>query len=288
MSIEERYNFARIQAQALGSSILGYYNEVLYRNKIKDKGIRNFPTEADLQASKLISDAIAGNKLTRNDAVISEESYHDSEYIVNTIENSEYVWTVDPLDGTLNFAYGFPYFCVSLGLLKNREPVLGVIYNPPTQELYCAQKGQGAVTLDLRNGSRRPLKLESSKSELADCMVMTHLSGKPDARRAMLGVMDQMMERCRYMRMLGSGQMALVSLALGQFDIFFNYKTHIWDIVPGFVILSEAHGYVCTSMNGRSLWDYRSRGIIAASNPAIGQKFKDFIKSELKREFPRY
>ena len=286
--LEARYNFARIQAHSLGSTILGYFNEMLYRNEVRERAVKNFPTKADIRANRMILEAIEKDSRTVNDGIVSEESIKDVKSIEKTIENSEFVWVIDPLDGTLNFAYGFPFFCVSLGLIRNRTPVLGVIYNPTTQELYCGRQGYASECFDLRSGIKRTLELKSKKSKLEDCIVMSHLSGLPEPRRKMISVLDQLMESCRSVRMLGSGQMALVSLALGQFDIFFNYQTNVWDIVPGYVILKGAGGYATSTLEVADGWDWKSQGILAASNSVIGEKFREFMYAKFKSDFPTY
>lgn len=283
-----RYEFAKVQAQSLGSTILGYFNEVLHRNEVRDRAVKNFPTKADIRANEMIIDKIRNDTLIKGDGIISEESIKDLESVERIIEESEFVWIIDPLDGTLNFAYGFPFFCVSIGLIRNKEPVLGVIYNPSTQELYCGRRGFASECFDLKSGTKRLLELKSGKSKLEDCIVMSHLSSNRGTRKKTIAVLDQLMENCRSVRMLGSGQMALVSLALGQFDIFFNYQTHIWDIVPGYVILKGAGGYATSSLEEDNKWNWKSQGILAASNSKIGEEFRKFLYSELKRNFPTY
>jgi myo-inositol-1(or 4)-monophosphatase len=287
--LERRYNFAKSQAQFLGSTILGYFNEVLYQNDVRDRAVRNFPTQADKRANNIVVNAIQHDSVTREDGIVSEESMEDIEGLRKTIESSEFVWIIDPLDGTLNFAYAFPFFCVSLGLLREGQPVLGIIYNPTTQELYCGRKGRTSECFDLSTGTKRTLELNSSKKLLEDCVVMTHLSiSNREARNKTISILDRLIHNTRGVRMLGSGQRALVSLALGQFDMFFNYHTHIWDIVPGYVILKNAGGYATSSLETGDVWDWRSRGILAASNAEIGEKLRQFLHGELRGNFPTY
>lgn len=288
MELQRRYEFARVQAQHLGTTILGYFNETLYRNKVKDKAVKNFPTEADRHANSLIENAIRNDFTTRSDSIVSEESSRDRESVKRVIREADFVWIVDPLDGTMNFAYGFPFFCISLGLLRNQSPVLGVIYNPQTQELYCGRAGYGSECFDLRTGTRRRLHLSKAKSDLEDCVVMTHLSSDRDARTQTISILDDLMVKCRAVRMLGSGQMALVSLALGQFDVFFNYQTYIWDVVPGYVILRGAGGYITNSLQKPDAWDWRSRGVLAASNQLIGEQCRKFLGAKFPDDFPVY
>jgi len=166
---------------------------------------------------------------------------------------------------------------------------MGVIYDPTAQELYSAVSGRQSEAFDFKTGVRRTLVLESGHGKgLSDAIVMTHLSSNADARAVTLKVLDSMMRSCRGVRMLGSGQMALVALARGQFDVFFNYQTHIWDIVPGYVILKGAGGYATSSLQGDEQWTWQSRGVVAAASSAVGQEFAAFLRRHIAGEFPQY
>ncbi|MBU2646639.1 MAG: inositol monophosphatase family protein [bacterium] len=289
--ILRRYDFAREQAQLLGSTILRYYNDVLYPNRIRNKAVKNYPTNADITANRIISSEISNHQEFRDDAIISEEDTKDPTVLGRLLDESvsqtEYTWVIDPLDGTLNFAYNFPYFCVSIGVLRYNEPVIGIVFNPTTQELYCGLKGTRSECIDLRSGQKKMLNTEYHKGALEDCIVMTHLSTREHPRLKTIAVLNAIMGRCRNIRMLGSGQMSLVSIALGQFDIFFNYATNIWDVIPGSVILSGAGGYVTTSLVADGVWDLRSAGILAAGNAAVGRQIRELLFSELEDDFPR-
>ncbi|MBU2512770.1 inositol monophosphatase [bacterium] len=289
--ILKRYDFAREQAQVLGSAILRYYNDVFYPNLIKNKAAKNFPTSADITANRIIRYEIDKDPEFCRDTVISEEDAKDPSTLGKLLDQSEFdsdfTWVIDPLDGTLNFAYNFPYFCVSIGVLKRSEPVIGIVFNPTTQELYCGLKGKRSECIDLRSGQKRYLNTDFVKRNLEDCIVMTHLSTKEKPRVTTINILDNIMRRCRNVRMLGSGQMSLVSIALGQFDIFFNYSTNIWDVIPGAVILSGAGGYATTSLVEDTAWDLHSQGILAACNANIGKQIKELLLKDLGGDFPR-
>lgn len=285
--LDRRYEFAKSYAQQLGSRILGFFNESLYRNEIKDHAVKNFPTEADRRANNIIVHAIQNETLTMNDGIISEENMANEQEVLKILNDKEFVWIIDPLDGTLNFAYGFPFFCVSLGLIREGKPVMGVLYNPPTQELYCSTIDSQPECIDLKSGTKRQLKLGSTKEKLSDCIVMTHLSSHDIPRKHTINILDDIMRSCRSIRMLGSGQMALATLSLSQFDIFFNFQTNIWDIVPGYVIVKAAGGYVTSSLEGEN-WDWKSRGIIAATNGVVGEEFRKLLSKKLTESFPTY
>jgi fructose-1,6-bisphosphatase/inositol monophosphatase family enzyme len=287
--IDMRFELAKREAHQLGSTVMAYFHDSLYVNSVRDGTVQNFPTEADEEANQIIKNAIRRQTLTRRDGVISEEEIKDPSLVKRLVLEKEFVWIVDPLDGTLNFAYGFPFFCVSLGLLRHGTPVMGVIYDPTAQELYSAVAGRQAEAFDFKTGVRRTLLLESSHGKgLSDAIVMTHLSSNADARAVTIKVLDQLMRTCRGVRMLGSGQMALAALARGQFDVFFNYQTHIWDIVPGYVILKGAGGFATSSLREDEQWTWQSRGVVAAASKAVGQEFVSLIRRHIPGEFPQY
>jgi len=174
-------------------------------------------------------------------------------------------------------------------LLRNNIPVAGVIYNPVSQELYCGLKGCNSFKIDIKFGKQSNLKIQNKVKELKDCIVMSHLSSKDEPRKIVLGMLDTIIKASRGIRLLGSGQMALISLAEEQFDIFFNYETNIWDIIPGAVIINGAGGYCINNLTNMREWSCRSKGIIAGSNKSVVTEFADIIREHLPTdEFPIY
>jgi myo-inositol-1(or 4)-monophosphatase len=284
--LKKRYEFALNHAQSLGSEILKFFNDVLRNNEIRNHEVKNFPTEADKKANRIILNSIENDSLTWDDGIISEESVNDP--LEDIITKKEFVWIIDPLDGTMNFAYGFPFFCVSLGLLHNGKPTIGILYNPTTQELYSGRVGYPSECIDLKTGKKHILDIKNTKELLKNCIVMTHLSSDKEPRKKTIDVLDSIAEECRTIRILGSGQMAILSIVLGQFDIFFNYRTNIWDIIPAYVILNGAGGYLTSSLDGHE-WNWRSRGVIAAANSAIGEEFRKLLRIKITDpKFPQY
>lgn len=286
--IRDRYNFAKEQSQILGVTVMRYFNDIFYPNLVKDKDVKNFPTEADITANNIMMNAIHSDRAFRRDQIISEEDTKAPSAIRKILSQSytDYVWVIDPLDGTLNFAYKFPFFGVSIGLIKDGEPVFGVIYNPTTQEIYCGAKNTHSECINLKDGTKRLLKINSYKKELEDCILMTHLSSKEKPRKVTIDNLNLIANNCRSIRILGSGQMAMLSIAQGQFDIFFNYSTNIWDVVPVSIILKGAGGYVTTSLKEDNSWDFNSKGVLAACNIEIGQKIRQLLHKSIPEGFP--
>lgn len=200
------------------------------------KGKSDIATEVDLESEKLIIGMLLQH--FPDHSILSEESgLHDN--------NSKYIWIVDPIDGTINYFYGSAPFRVGLCLLEDKKPVLTAIYNPIKDNLYFAEKGKGATL----NGE--PLSV-SDNTELADAIVMTHLSSHKEARARTILALDHVFSKTLHMRMFGSGLAAMTYVAGGKFDIFFNVQTNPWDILPGALLVEEAGGRV-TDIKGNDI-----------------------------------
>lgn len=147
-------------------------------------------------------------------------------------------WVVDPLDGTTNFLHGIPLFAVSVGLVRNGVPFAGVIFNPVTDELYAAEKGQGAYFNDrrLRVAGRR---------KLAECVVgcgLPHLGRGNHSRfnRELAAVQTQVAG----LRRTGAAAIDLAWVASGRFDAFWERDLSPWDMAAGIILIREAGGFV--------------------------------------------
>ena len=149
---------------------------------------------------------------------------------------NDYTWYLDPLDGTINFIRGFPYFCVSVAVLKNNKPYIGVIYNPVTKELFSAQLNKGAYL----NGK----KIKVSKiSKLSDAYLSTGFRYKRGRGfTAPLKKIKNVLEKSLVIRRTGSAALDLANVARGTFDGFFMTDTKKWDVLAGLMIVKEAGG----------------------------------------------
>ena len=148
---------------------------------------------------------------------------------------SEYQWIVDPIDGTVNFFYGIPHFCVSIALRKGEEIQVGVIYDPMTDELWTAERG-GQVLL---NGN--PISV-SKRSDLADSIVFIGCGKNEKALEIGLERFRKASLRCRKMRMMGSAALAMAYTACGRLDAYVESRISLWDIAAGALILEMAGG----------------------------------------------
>jgi len=166
-------------------------------------------------------------------AILSEEAGHSGTRAI-------WSWVVDPLDGTLNFSRAIPHYCASVALRREREPVLGVIYDPVRDELFAAVAGRGATL----NG--RPIRV-SRVDRAEDAVVTAGFMKDPATIRAGLAWMQQVLPLVRKVRMMGAAALDLAWVACGRLDAYMEAGVRTWDIAAGVVIVREAGGRVDTA-----------------------------------------
>ena len=188
----------------------------------------NLVTEVDHACEKLVVEGIAAER--PGDAVLAEEGSGLDR------DDAEWRWVIDPLDGTTNYAHGYPRFCVSIGVEHESVRTLGVVYDPLLDELYTAVRGRGAW----RNG--RQLRVSTTAS-LGDALLATGFAY--DVRRSAVDNLDHfaaLVKRSRAVRRDGSAALDLCYVAAGRFDGFWELKLHPWDVAAGLLIVEEAQG----------------------------------------------
>lgn len=180
------------------------------------------------------------------------------------------LWVVDPIDGTTNFIHGLPYFAISVALLWQGRPVLGVVYNPARDEMFYAHAGGGAFL----NGQALPLKTHQPRmQETLACVEMKWLTGRLPTRIATLAPYGSH-------RNLGASTLDWCYLAAGRFDLMLHGAQKLWDYAAGSLILQEAGG----CMAGINLDDYWaeplwSRSAVASINPALFPDWLHWVRS---------
>ena len=216
-------------------------------------------TEVDLLCEKEIIGRI--QKVFPDDAILAEESGE-------TLGDLNKKWIIDPLDGSLNYSHGYPCYCVSIGVEHNNELVVGVIYNPNLDELFVAEKGQGATL----NG--KTFKVSTTKT-LGKSLLVTGFTPK------IVGSEDDnlkhfcaFMKSCQAVRRPGSAAMDLCYTAMGRFDGFWEAYLNPWDMAAGVLIVREAGGRV-TAFDGGPFSIYGS--YILATNGEIHQQMVDVL-----------
>jgi myo-inositol-1(or 4)-monophosphatase len=176
-------------------------------------------------------------------------------------QTSEYQWVVDPLDGTVNYFYGIPHFCVSIALRYRGEIIIGVIYDPMRDEIWKTQKG-GKPTLN-----DRTVRV-SERTELAEAVISVGLSKTGVTIAAGLPLLQQMIHRARKCRLLGSAALDMAYVACGRFDAYIEQGISLWDIAAGWILVETAGGIV----DLRPRADMKDKYSIVASNGVIDLK----------------
>lgn len=199
------------------------------------KGKNDIVTDLDLRSNEILRSKIGHH--FPDHSILSEESGLEA-------HKSKYIWIIDPLDGTINYFYGSAPFRVGACLLEDGQPLVAAIYNPLRKVLYFAQRGHGATI-------NNKLMRVNDNADLAHSIVMTHLSSKHQARAKTIAALDSVFSHAMHMRMFGSGLAAMCYIASGKFDVFFNVRTHPWDILPGALLIQEAGGTVTDIHGGR-------------------------------------
>jgi myo-inositol-1(or 4)-monophosphatase len=244
--------FAQATVRQAGALLTASYERV---ERIDHKSARDVVTEVDYASEKLLLTAIRDRY--PDDGILAEESGHHRRRGREPFAGR--TWVVDPLDGTVNYANGIPYFCVSMALVTADGPLLGVIFDPSRDDLYAAARG-GPATL---NGA--PVRA-SAKEQLSDFVVSLAVIG-----RGGLGRERRIARAVRIHRRMGSAALALAYVANGRFDAFVqNGGLSLWDVAAAGLIAERA-GVTISDLHGSPWWDTERRGatisIVAAPSP---------------------
>lgn len=222
--------------------------------EVRSKGTNvDLVTEVDLASEHLIVNSL--RRRFPQDEVYAEES-------LGTLPEQGRVWVADPLDGTTNFAHGFPVFAVSIALIADGQPILGVTYDPLREEMFWSVRGQGAW----RNG--HPLRV-SRTTEIGQSLLATGFpydrATNPDNN---LAEFSYFMPRTRGVRRAGAAALDMAWLAAGRLDGYWEQGFQVWDAAAGVLMIEEAGGRV-TTYSGRA-WQPHMRNMVASNGvPAL-------------------
>lgn len=247
--------------------------------KINKKGKNDLVTNVDKAAEALIIKTIKHEY--PDHGILAEESM--SKATKNELTNAEYIWIIDPLDGTTNFAHGLPEYTVSIAIFQKKsakssknfdylegEIIAGVVYAPALNELFYAEKGKSAYS---KKSHSKAEKIHISKiKKLSESLMATGFP--PDHRELSLLYFNEMTERCQAIRRLGSASLDLCYTAAGIFDGFWEFGLKPWDIAAGILIVNEAGGKI-TDTNGKLL-DLFGNDIFASNGKIHGECVKIF------------
>ncbi len=241
-----------------GQSLLKFFNSGK-TNHVKFKSKHEIATSADFLAEKIILKKL--KELTPDWHIISEESGDNH-------KKSDYLWTVDPLDGTTNFYMGNPLWAVQMALVYKNEPVLAWIYAPAINEYYFAEKNKGAY---LNNKKIRVSSRPLTKALLTYC----HGNTTADLKKA-LKIYNYFKLNSFDIRQLGSAALEFGWVAKGRTDCYISPGARLWDVVPGALLVKEAKGKVY-DFKGNS-WNVRAKTVLA-SNGIIDKQILKFLKT---------
>lgn len=227
--------------------------------EIHSKGYRDLVTDADYAADRATRRVLAQE--------FSKYSIRSEEDAVPPAQ-SEYVWLLDPLDGTTNYARGFPIFSVSLALVHRGQPIVGVVYDPLRRECFFAERGHGAFL----NGKQ----IHASRvSSLEQAIVGSEIPRDPAARALGLKILSAVATPATTARLGGSAALSLCYIAAGRLDTYHQPTLSPWDVAAGILIVREAGGRV-THFDGRAA-TLRGGGYLAAG-PKIFSLFLETVK----------
>jgi myo-inositol-1(or 4)-monophosphatase len=219
-AIQTARDAGRVLAEKLGRAL-----------EVSNKGDIDLVTEADVAAEQLIVERI-GSYHPRH-AILAEESGESA----RVDEPSEFKWIIDPLDGTTNYAHGYPCFCVSIALERAGEIVLGVIYDPTRDELFAAERGGGAT---LNNRRIRVSDVE----DLNSALLCTGFPYDVRERGEFARHFHNFIMHAQGVRRDGSAALDLAYVAAGRFDGFWEEGLRAWDVAAGKILVEEAGGRV--------------------------------------------
>jgi myo-inositol-1(or 4)-monophosphatase len=229
--------------------------------KIEYKGDVDLVTAADRASEKLIVERLQAR--WPQHGIVGEEG-------TRTEIGAEFRWYVDPLDGTTNFAHGYPVFCVSIALARRDDELeVGVLYDPTRNELFAAERGNGATL----NGN--PIHV-SQTTRLAESILGTGFPSHKRHKNPNIHFYQQITLRSHGVRRAGSAALDLANVAAGRFDGFWEFNLNPWDTAAGVLIVQEAGGKV-TRFDGAP-FQLESREVLATNGLIHDEVIENFLE----------
>jgi len=229
--------------------------------QVSVKGPGDFVTASDKKVEKVLIDEL--QKARPNYSILSEE-------IGLIKKDEEFKWVIDPIDGTSNFLHGIPHFAISIGLEQKNEIICGIIFDPIKDEIFSAEKGNGAYL----NMQRMRV---SSRSKLKECMIVTG-GPKNQAKDKELSLVEYKKFSSTVhtpIRKLGSASLDMAYVAAGRCDGFWQRNLNYWDIAAGIILVKEAGGFV-TDFEGNN--NYVENKTVLATNSKINEEMIEILK----------
>jgi myo-inositol-1(or 4)-monophosphatase len=231
--------------------------------QVSMKGPGDFVSVADRKAEKVVFEELS--KARPGYGFVLEEG--------GTVEGNDksHTWYVDPLDGTTNFLHSLPIFAVSIALEREGSRVAGIVYNPATDDLFVAEKGQGAYH------NNRRLRV-AARTEFADALVGCGIPplGRAKNHTQFKAEFSAVMARAGNVRRLGSAALDLAFVAGGRLDAFWERSLHSWDMAAGIVLIREAGGFVSDAEGGEAML---ADGSICAGNETMHRQLLALLRA---------
>ncbi|QFT93820.1 Inositol-1-monophosphatase [Roseovarius sp. THAF9] len=249
-------------ARKAGRSLVKDFREV-ENLQVSMKGAGDFVSRADIAAEAILKEELMGARPTYG--WLAEEGGGEEG------KDPTRRWIVDPLDGTTNFLHGLPHWCVSIALEHKGQVVAGVIFDAAKDEMFLAEKGEGAFINEKR------LRV-SGRSKLIESIFATGVpfGGRGDLP-ATLQDLARLMPTCAGVRRWGSAALDMAYVAAGRYEGFWERKLNAWDIAAGVIIVKEAGGFVEPLTPGGDLLE---DGDVVCANETIFDKFAGIIRND--------
>lgn len=243
-----------VKAARRAGAIINRASFDLDRLQVTEKRSNDFVTDVDKAAEQAIIEILL--KAYPDHAILGEESGPSA----NLHDETEFVWIIDPLDGTTNFMHGFPQYCVSIALQHNGVITQGVVYDPNRNDLFTATKGSGAYLNDKRLRVTR-------HDKISQALISTGFgSGDGKAMDEFMKMYRIMLEKAQGVRRPGAAALDLANVAAGRLDGFFEKGLKPWDMAAGALMVAESGGIV-GDFTGES--DFMKHGNVIAASPRI-------------------
>jgi myo-inositol-1(or 4)-monophosphatase len=259
LPIDPTLNIAIKAARKAGDIIFRYHNQIKYLN-IENKANNDFVSQVDKMAE---------------DIIIEELKYAFPEHSILGEENGKisadenFLWIIDPLDGTTNYLHGFPQYAVSIALYEKLQASQAVVYDPFKQDLFIASRGTGAYLNEKR------LRVTNTNG-FENTLIGTGFPFKsPQFLATYLDIFKDIHPQVAGIRRAGSAALDLAYLAAGRLDGFWEFKLNIWDIAAGSLLVKEAGGFIGDFLGTEK---YLKNGNVVAGNESVYKAILKTIK----------
>lgn len=252
LNLKDIGGFASEMIKIAGEKLIELRKEAL---EIQDKGgYNNFQTNADTIIEKFLADTIEAR--FPEHGIIGEETV-----LKRGNPDIDITWIIDPIDGTTNFIHNFPFYGISIGIVHKGEGIIGVVYNPSTDEIFYGKKGNGSYVNGVKLDIRKPIKL-------SEALVTTTMYFDDSFTHLHPGVME-LYYQTRGLRMVGGASISICEIAKGTLNAYIVPSLSTWDYAAASIILKEAGGQL-SQLNGKEI-SYQHGGSLLASYPSIHQ-----------------